>query len=68
MRTSIAGWAAAALSVSAAMAERYAYFGPDPIVDFIPTGPVRGPIHRRGKFKPNARRQIGRKTLPRSQP
>ena len=23
-----------------------------------------GPIHRRGKFKPNARRQKGRKTLP----
>lgn len=24
-----------------------------------------GPIHRRGKFKPNARRQKGRKVLPR---
>ena len=40
--------------------------GPDPIADFVPRYSGKSPIHRRGKFKQNARRQKGRKTLPRA--
>lgn len=52
---SLASAASAAMMVAAAQPAE---------VDPIPVDAGRN-IHRRGRFKPNARRQKGRKTLPR---
>lgn len=59
MRALIAGAWAAAASLS------LIHVSPEPFVmsDCISIGGGPDPIHRRGKFKPNARRQKGRKTL-----